>query len=177
MTKKYSDYAGIDYGFGRTNIDHETGFRFGVISQQLVLQAWADSSEPEYPCGECDAWDGDNDCCGDDFYDCEPIAHNYNAEGYKATCSQDGDIFVIQSPYFTYAQLCSPCAPGACYLATPIDHIDHESRRVLVDNKCYCFGPDWFDNDYEPCPYPVWEVATGKLVYEPSSNQLDKGDK
>ena len=47
---------GIDYGLGRTNIDHETGIRYGVIPQNDVLQSWVDRSESDYgpaSCGEC----------------------------------------------------------------------------------------------------------------------------
>lgn len=47
---------GIDYGMGKTNIDKETGIRFGVISIGSVLQAWADSSEADYgepTCPKC----------------------------------------------------------------------------------------------------------------------------
>ena len=29
-------YQGIDYGMGRSNIDNETGIRYGVISQNSV---------------------------------------------------------------------------------------------------------------------------------------------
>lgn len=156
---KFDNNVGIDYGFGSTNIDHETGIRYGVIHSNMVLQAWADDSEPDYPCGECDAWDSDNNTCCNDFGDCEPSSWNYKADGYIATQSgSDCDIFVIKSPFYTYAQFCSPCAPGACYLANPVE--------PTKGNKCYCFGEDWFDSD-EPCPYPIWEVATGKLVYEP----------
>lgn len=45
--------AGIDYGMGKTNIDTETGIRFGVISQNELLQAWCDSAEPEYGAPHC----------------------------------------------------------------------------------------------------------------------------
>ena len=52
--------AGIDYGMGRTNIDHATGIRYGVISGNGdISQAWNDSAEPDY---------GDPTCpkCGND---------------------------------------------------------------------------------------------------------------
>ncbi len=39
---------GIDYGNGLTNIDHSNGIRYGVIPANEVLQAWCDSSEPDY---------------------------------------------------------------------------------------------------------------------------------
>jgi hypothetical protein len=48
--------AGIDYGMGRTNIDHATGIRYGVISMHDVMQAWCDSSTADYgepACPKC----------------------------------------------------------------------------------------------------------------------------
>ena len=49
-------YVGIDYGLGRSNVDLANGIRYGVISQNSVLQAWADSAEPDYgepSCPKC----------------------------------------------------------------------------------------------------------------------------
>lgn len=177
---------GIDYGNGITNIDHATGIRYGVIPMHDVTQAWADSSEPEYGepcCPKCgneakqsdDVPDFDEqddieiDGCADyycehcryafdsqDAFGEEPFAFNLDDGEYLCTQSADDcDIFVLKSPYFTYAQFCSPCAPGACYL-----------RNYSPDGpKCYCLGPDWFDDS--ACPYPVYSVETGKLVFEP----------
>ena len=45
--------AGIDYGFGKTNIDLETGIRYGVIAVHSVLQAWAESAEADYGKPSC----------------------------------------------------------------------------------------------------------------------------
>lgn len=180
---------GIDYGMGQTNIDTETGIRFGVIPVNDVLQAWSDSSEADYGkphcpvCGnECsevpDDFEGEQyhdvgcadhycDTCkhtldSSDVYGDEPLAWYVNDDEYTAHQSgDDRDIFITKSPYYTRAAFCSPCAPGACYLPNPCE--DGE--------KAYCFGQDWFDNDiqsvYGPCPYPIWEVATDKLIYTP----------
>ena len=51
-----TNYQGIDYGRGQVNIDHTNNIRYGVISQNEVLQAWADESEPIYfyVCPECE---------------------------------------------------------------------------------------------------------------------------
>lgn len=153
-------YAGIDYGFGTTNIDPENGIRYGVIHQNDVLQAWADSSEAEYPCSECEFEQGDDDC---GCCDCEPIAFNYDDDGYLASADSMGDIMILKSPYFTFAQFCSPCAPGACHLANPLEHRDAiEGGAKLKNNRAYCFGHDWFEDGV--APYPVYEVATGKPV-------------
>jgi hypothetical protein len=158
-----TDYAGIDYGHGMANVDHETGIRFGVINQGEVIQAWADSSEMIYPdpacpdCGhesdkyECpdhgnfeEAWEN---CC------VEAIGSVYEEEGYKATQSDDdGDIFIEKSPFYTRAQFCSPCAPGAGYLMNPCPD----------GPKTYCFGHDWFED--EKAPYPVYRVENDEEV-------------
>lgn len=228
---------GIDYGMGRTNIDRETGIRFGVISQNEVLQAWADSSEADYgsPCcpkcgNEAVNWDDDRDetenretiqkalklfgfpadsevdfcedgsayvgltqilppgthaeegrdmykvlhhACGDyacdsckvlfdgeDAFSDEALGYTLDDGEYKATSGSDGDIFILKSPYYTRAQFCSPCAPGACYLTNPCD--DGE--------KAYCFGQDWFDDEY-PCPYPIYRVSDNSLVYSPKQEE------
>ncbi len=72
---------------------------------------------------------------------------------YKATQSgDDSDIFILKSPYYTRAQFCSPCAPGACYLTNPCE--DGE--------RAYCFGHDWFDDG--KAPYPVFLVADDSEV-------------
>lgn len=170
MSTKGINYAGP---FSDVNRDTETGIRDGVINQNEVLQAWADSSEPDYgepdfvECPKCGTnipvkeWGDTVECnCGEtieaELPDCaEPIGFTLDNGEYKATCGEDGDIFVLKSPYFTYAQFCSPCAPGACYLTSPLDEPD-------ADNRAYCFGADWFEDD--KAPYPIYSVETGELV-------------
>ncbi|MCK9600952.1 MAG: hypothetical protein M0R06_18060 [Sphaerochaeta sp.] len=173
-----------DYGLGQTNINHETGIRYGVINQNDILQAWADSSEPDYRPPSC-PWCGEEvedtgyhkqSCphCGKDFRDYElsgdePYGFYLDDGEYRAFSDDYGDIFVIDSPYYTRARFCSPCAPGACHLHNPDD----------MGEKAYCFGPDWFDSfgDDEPtgefngqatsCPYPVYRVADDACIYTP----------
>jgi hypothetical protein len=174
-------YAGIDYGLGQANVDRATGIRFGVISQNSVLQAWADSSEPEYgepTCGECgntaikffDAnvpeedqeWDidGHDYAChtckrtfdSEDAFGDEPAGYSYEGEGYKLTDCLDSDIFILKSPYYTFAQFCSPCVPGAGNLDNP----------CTDGPKTYALGHDWFED--QKAPYPVYSVETGELV-------------
>jgi len=177
---------GIDYGLGRTNIDYSTGIRYGVISQNEVLQAWADSSEANYgppTCPKCGGevvesdenkkykgykfyhdrpYDlGEYTCkhCklhlfNEDVWNDEPLSFYYDQEGYEAECSDDGDIFILKSPYYTYCQFCSPCAPGAGYLMNKRD----KENGI----KAYCFGHDWFDDGQ--APYDVYDVNTGELI-------------
>jgi hypothetical protein len=194
MIMERKAYAGIDYGMGKANVDHENNIRYGVISQNEVLQVWADSSEPYYPkpedvgdleCPDCGKkitipagkeW-GDmiiheieDDGCGEeveiempDFM--EASGYYIDDEEYQAQCGDDGDIFIIKSKYYTFAQFCSPCAPGAGYLMNPyrIPPEYAETYRTLRDispttasmlyhilaerdgyPKVYCFNHDFF---------------------------------
>lgn len=162
-----TEYAGIDYGRGATNIDAETGIRYGVIPQGAVLQAWADSSEPHYgeqQCSKCAATItmDDSTCpeCGVEldpygFDFVEPVSFYVDDDEYSAECGDNGDIFITRSPFFTFAQFCSPCAPGAGYL-------ENELSEPNPNNRAYCFGHDWFDEGR--APYTVYRVATGEVV-------------
>lgn len=174
--------AGIDYGMGQSNINRETGIRYGVISQNSVLQAWADSAEADYgkpTCPKCgneaadigdvqadtEEWDSASHECadfacescqyvfgGESAFGDEPIGWNYNDDGYELTDCLDSDIFVLNSPFYTFAPFCSPCVPGAGNL--------DDAREDGV--KTYCLGHDWFEDG--KAPYPVYSVVTGELV-------------
>ena len=137
--------AGIDYGRGQTNIDHKTGIRYGVISQNEVLQAWCDSSEPYY--GEVEE--------GEELSDfAEPLGFSLDDGEYKASAGESGDIFITLSPYYTLCKFCSPCAPGAGYLMNP----DNDGI------KAYCFGHDWFEGG--KAPYIVYKVEDNSIVLD-----------
>lgn len=150
---------GIDYGMGTTNIDKQTGIRYGVIPCNEVLDAWYNEAEPERYCEGCE-YKEDIDCSLCDYCETELI-YSLERDGYEATQMDDGDIFITKSPYYTYAQFCSPCAPGACYLLNPL-----EDRPT--NNRCYCFGPEFFDDG--KCPYPVFKCDTYEMIYAPNSN-------
>lgn len=172
------DY-GIDYsGIGATcNRDSETGIRYGVIPVNSgIMQAWCDSSEADYgaptcpKCGnECFEWDSDKhdtyDGEGSD-YACDGCEYSFMSDEawpmdgstlddgeYKAFEDSSGDVWCVLSPYYTHAQFCSPCAPGACYLLSPVDK---------GGPRAYCFSHDWFEEGQ--APYPVYRVADGTLV-------------
>lgn len=80
-------------------------------------------------------------------------------------CRQNGDdpdVFVVRSPYFTFAQFCYPYftpAPDAYHLDHPTDDPTDDGERT------YCYGHDWFAGG--GAPYPVYSVATGELVPPP----------
>lgn len=207
-----TQYAGIDYGMGTANRDKTNGIRFGVLPLHEVTQAWCDGSEPDYgdptcpdcggklkDSGEVDEADKDYHCehCNESLWSeqCfgeEALSFDYDKEGYKASqLGNNPDIFITRSPYFTYAQFCSPCASGACYLLNPLvaeeftvtDNDVQNGNNIHPDtgeplaagkyvtqlpdgNRAYCFGHDWFDGG--KAPYPVYSVETGELV-EPAS--------
>ena len=168
----------IDYGMGQTNIDKKTGIRFGVIPVNEVLQAWHDSSEPDYgkpSCPKCgnDAKENNHDAdyaskswwkcnmeyvcdnceyCFDSYeaYGDEAIGYNLDDGQYQASQDSYGDIFIVKSPYYTLCEYCSPCAPGAGYIMNK------------GEVKAYCFGHDFFED--EKAPYKVFSVATGEEI-------------
>lgn len=226
-------YPGINYATGSTNMDTETGIRYGVISQNSVMPeavddiyhgphsrdlAWEagveEAKQQIMRCYEEDLYEDKkgelkkvlknyvrdrfiedrlvelmdlfdemvsdppggkpnlpdvehvwavveqdfNDNAGD--HECNPL---YEHKGYKITKCLDNDLMILKSPFFTYAQFCSPCVPGACNLDSPLE--DPSDQLKWPDsNKCYCLGVDWFDEE-SPCPYPIWDVATGKRVH------------
>ncbi len=158
---------GIDYGMGLSNCDHKTSIRYGVISMHEVLQTWTDSSEAQYTptcpyCGNKLKQGFDAKRCGSchrqidpdrDFDMLEPDCFTYDTEGYQCQqSSDDTDIFIIKSPYYTYCQFCSPCAPGAGYIM----------HSVMDGIRAYCFGHDWFEDDN--APYPVFKVSDNTRV-------------
>lgn len=183
-----SDYPGIDYGLGQSNIDKETGIHYGVISQRtptpeavddvfngpnttdLNYESWKhnflqDVREAVYGAvrdyttderaneladhlkDEAEGWDWLGDC-----YNGDEINPEYDDGDYKIAKCLDYDLFVLKSPYFTHAQFCSPCVPGAGNLDTPCE----------TGPRTYCLGHDWFDGGV--APYPVFNVKTGLKV-------------
>jgi len=156
---------GIDYGLGKTNIDFETGIRYGVIPANDV-DLWSESSDSEYlvSCPQCgydriDDFDLDTDrvVCpecdfmgeSEDWIASLPTIETYKEDGYL--CFQHGDdpdIFIEKSPYKTRADFCSPCAPGAVHL---------RNAHANGDAWGYCFGHDWFESGV--APYTVYSVT------------------
>jgi hypothetical protein len=145
---------GFDYSMGRANLDRTTGIHYGVISQHSITQAWCDSAEPVY-----DKPEDEND---DEEYFAEPIGWKVDDGEYHAIDCLDSDVMVLKSPYFTHAQFCSPCVPGAGNLECPMPN----------GVACYCFGHDWFDEGR--APYPVYFVSNGDEVPPPAKEGEQK---
>lgn len=191
-----SDYVGIDYGLGQSNVDLKTGIRYGVISQHTVGQAWYEDAEPDYgkptcpKCGgkahsyadypdrlpiskgdmegwECDWYEGSPDyLCPECKYlftseaafPDEPLGWTFEDDFYSLQDCLDSDIIVLRSPFYTFAQFCSPCVPGAGNLDNPMKN----------GVKCYCLGHDWFESDV--APYPVYRIENDQLVPSPKGD-------
>jgi hypothetical protein len=156
---------GIDYGIGRSNINLYTGIRYGVIPAQETFNCGADFMEAVYYDVEhSDECTGqiDTDCtCGADEQETNISHFEYTSEGYQLRQgAEDGDIFVIESPYYTTACFCSPCAPGACHL------MNYHPEGP----KTYCLGHDFFEGD--KAPYPVYRVSDNSLILDNSTADL-----
>lgn len=109
-------------------------------------EGWDDDGR-DYACLTCQRSFDSDDAFGD-----EPLGHYLDNGEYKAWVDSHYDVMITQSPYFTYAQYCSPCAPGAGHLENP----------TPLGIKTYCFGHDWFNDD--KAPYPVFSCKTNKLI-------------
>ena len=102
---------------------------------------------------------------GDEAFPEECLGHTLDDGEYKASVDSYNDAFLLDSPYYTTSQFCSPCAPGAGYLL-----------NFVVDGvKTYCFGPEWFDKE-QPCPYPIWKCGTDELIYSPPEEDAPELD-
>jgi hypothetical protein len=172
-------YAGIDYGLGKTNIDTNTGIRYGVIhSNRLASWAWDDitsqgvdmdyedsrdellsslsfaiQSVLEERARNFDAKEIAESIVDDLEFDYESHGdcrrYRYVTKETEFGTCSDGDIFVVKSEFYALCQFCSPCAPGAGYL---------ESEGGV---KAYCLGPDWFDG---AMPYKCFRVSDDSEV-------------
>lgn len=113
-------------------------------------QDWENYSEhgcDDYACVNCKHFLDSAECFPD-----ESQGFTYEREGYSLTDCLDTDIFVLASPFYTFAQFCSPCVPGAGNLDSPCED----------GPKTYCLGHDWFEDG--KAPYKVFKVADGSEV-------------
>jgi hypothetical protein len=184
-----TQYAGINYGDSTSNTDTNTGIRYGIISQNSLMPEALDDFQPDYgkpseaECPECgNTWFvkgldyGDGvECpeCDESFEleledSAEPNGHTYESDGYACNIDSHGDVWVFRSPFYTYAQFCSPCAPGAGHLnntfepatpLTPSPAYNEEFAHLAEASgfpKVYCLGDDWFEGG--KAPYPLFAV-------------------
>lgn len=91
----------------------------------------------------------------------------YESDGYKLTNCLDYDVFVLTSPYFTYARPCSPCVPNAGDLDSACEENADCFNPCGIgigekSFKTFCLGHEWFENDC--APYAVYSVETGEII-------------
>ncbi|HXC04396.1 MAG TPA: hypothetical protein VNZ86_06555 [Bacteroidia bacterium] len=104
------------------------------------------------------AWDAISDTWNDQ-YQGEDEVYLYEQYGYKISNSPSlVCLFVENSPWYTFARPCSPCAPNA----GDLDNSELGQSSEYRGLKTYCLGPDWFEDN--KAPYPVYSVADGSLV-------------
>jgi hypothetical protein len=100
------------------------------------------------------AFDSLDDLC--EQYQEDNDSYRYEKDGYIIETCLDNDFTIIKSPYFTFAQFCSPCVPGACNLDSPLDHIPDDGS-----NGCYCLGHEWFEGG--KAPYKVFNMGGAEI--------------
>jgi len=174
----------IDYGRGMTNIDHDTGIRYGVIPSCDCGEWFFETMESDGVDVDYRDWRDDlieqvqsalhgvlsdylskGDIDGEEILDSLQIEYpgntgdctryEYDADGIHLQVHGDGDVFVLKSPCFALCTFCSPCAPGAGYL---------KSEGSV---KAYCLPADWFDGS--KVPHDIYSVETGELIAKKSA--------
>jgi hypothetical protein len=183
--------AGIDYSNGQSNIDHATGIRFGVISQHPVSPdalddimrdgedvAWTEALADAIQSAKDNALDEangdpsaveevDEDQIRDDLasgWESNFSNYVYEKDGYKVTSCLDNDLFILASPFFTYAKFCSPCVPGAGNLDDAALTDTFALTNAIAYNwpRVFALGHDWFEGG--KAHYPLFNVSDGKEV-------------
>lgn len=107
------EIAGIDYGRGITNVDLETGIRYGAISLNSVSPEFLREFEEIYP----------ENLSEKELGYCGPIAYTYKDEA-GLVCEYSPDsyfLWVFKSPVTVECKFCSPCVPGAGDLNNPVE--------------------------------------------------------
>lgn len=179
------------------NFDEKTGIRYGVISPHSIshncdydLYEGPNSTDPWYESGIEEI---KNQHSGEpeesieeyiqefsDHYENPDGSMDYSDTEYDLHVSGDNfGIFVMRSPYYTYCRDCSPCAPGAGDLDSPVDDPDLKNKDMTryvdvfgiahkIAEKTLCLGPEWFDTDDDQysrkMPYKCYQVNNDQEV-------------
>ena len=122
--------------------------KYGVIDADLVKH-WAEESDPIY---ELTTEDEANE-----IYPKITKRRVFHASGYEGY-EINGVIVLTNSPYYTYGRTCRLFQN--CFYMNGYDE----------NNKCYCFGPEWYD-PYR-IPHYIYDLLTNETVYH--SKWLEK---
>lgn len=137
----------------------------GVLEERGLVSEYRKMNDPEELAEsivndlEWDNYEGTGDCTHYAYEDGD------GADKLVVQTSSHNEMWVFKSPFYTRAQFCSPCVPGAGNLDTPCD----------AGPKTYCLPPDWFDEE-NPCPHPIYRVADDVLVYTPAVTAEDEDE-
>ena len=190
------DNAGIDYGLGQSNIDQETGIRYGVISQHSLTEWLDERLENDYgspTCPKCgnaahdldgvdntedmDTWEYGRGYA--DYY-CESCKYVFdNSEAYPdEAIGQYLDSAEYQLSSVLDSDLMvlkSPYYTYACYCSPCVPGAgDLDSPLPKEEGiKVYCLDKTWFDNEH--CQYSYWRVSDNTLVYD-LNTERDNGE-
>jgi hypothetical protein len=173
------DYSGPG---STVNRDVETGIRYGMISQNSVMpealddvfsngedlgfetmkqqakdelaKAIASAVDPYGQIGDPDELAAEIIDNAVEWHDIDESGPYLYEEGVlKVQTTSNNEMWVFKSSFYTRAQFCSPCVPGAGNL-----------DKFCEDGpKTYCLGPDWFEGG--KAPYNIWSVETDELVW------------
>jgi hypothetical protein len=181
--------AGIDYGMGRTNIDHATGIRYGVISMHSMADWFFDEYEPQYgeptcpKCGgsaadsfkeqdtESEEYEQYGHGCAD--YVCHSCKHTLDSAdvfpeepiGHELNADGYHAVDCLDSDVMLLASPFYTYAPYCSPCVPGAGNLDGATSGTdgqFGNVKTYCFGHDWFDGG--KAPYRVFRVADNSEV-------------
>lgn len=95
-----------------------------------------------------------------DVWSEEAIGFRSTDPNYEIDACLDSDLFILRSPFYTFAPFCSPCVPGAGNLDSASDASGTSDATNGV--KTYCLGHDWFEDGR--APYVVYRVSDDSIV-------------
>lgn len=185
-----TNYAGIDYGLGKTNIDNETSIRFGVIGQnseglgpEACEDIWSNGRNLSFEAFQAEAKDNLRSALSDYFSDhkwsdekqskldravesaFEAIEDELN-EQYEEDCDtylyEQGGYSIQTDSHGDLIILKSPYFTHAQFCSPCFPGGGHLENPCETGPKTYCLGHDWFEGS--KAPYPVFSVETGEQV-------------
>jgi hypothetical protein len=123
------------------------------LKAELIDAAGELTNTVEEAVSDLGLYDGMNDnACSYRWDTTVEVDAAHQNERLLVRLDESGDLWVMDSPYYTKCGECSPCAPNAGQLT---------SRRAQL--KTYCLPPEWF-TDNRP-PYAVWRRDNDELVH------------
>ena len=184
-----TNYAGIDYGLGMSNVDRETGIRYGVVSiNSLNLDCVYDGSfdedygeptcptcggmaipadDPSIPENAGDDWPNVREHGACDDYACLTCEHFLDSDSVFSEellgMSYNRDGYQLSSAFDNTELFVtkSPYYARAQYCSPCAPGAGNLDHPCEDGPKTYCLGHDWFEDS--KAPYPVYAVADDTL--------------